>query len=224
VRCLPLLALASCAPLGRGDLEHLDVARASLRDVRLGTVGIVFGGTDGSGELEIVTTAGDTVVVPVHVGGGMVGAAMEIGATIDPTNAVELDLPPEPITADQLLGTYWGVSEAIVLGVGASDVHLENKHGVQLDKAWLSAGLGIMVDVRWLRLRVDDAEAGADTGAPEDEETGDTAPPPVDTPDDTGGSGAEERGDGCRGGCCGASGGMALVVGLAPWWVRRRRW
>jgi hypothetical protein len=230
---LAALLSGGCARLGRDELEHIDVASATLRDVELGTGGVVLGYNGGSGDLEIVDRSGEVFLVPVRLGGGLFGAALELSATVDPTNEAVFELPDEPITGDQLLGTYSGVGAGLAIGLGVTDGHLKNRHDVVLDKGWFTAGVSLMVDLRWLRIRVGegDADADADTGAPTDtDETGDTSapePPPPDTggtADTDAGAAEDQAGSGCDcdGNCCGSAGGLAAGVLLWPWWRRRR--
>jgi hypothetical protein len=232
VAALGILLVSGCARLERDDLEGIQVESAELDNVSIGTVGALAGFSEGSGTLVVVDTSGAAHAWPVALGGGMVGLVVDMGASVDGTNRTALTLPSEPITADELLGTYHGTNEDAVLGVGVQAWHLRNKAGVEMEHGWFSAGFGVMVDVAWLRMRIGhgsvdtDLPIAFDTGNPPPPVTGDTSdtadtskpadtdtdtdtdsqPPPVDT----GSAASNDSSSGCghgHGNGCGGDGG-----------------
>ena len=158
---LPLLLIIGCAP-DLSALEAVEVERASVVDVHLTSVALVGGGTWGRGTLEVDGMGGEQLVVPVTLRGGALGAIMDF--TREEPDLL-LELPGQPVTADQLLGGYRGSAEEFVVIVGVDVRHLHNEHGVGIDQANLALGLGVMFAYEWLRIRVDGSrELAQDTG------------------------------------------------------------
>jgi len=158
---LPLLLLLGCSP-DLSELEAVEVHRASIVDTTLSSVALFGGGSWGQGTLEIEGSAGEQLTVPVTLRGGALGAIID--ATREQPD-FQLELPDEPITADQLLGSYRGSGEEVVIIFGVQIRHLRNEHGVGIDQASLAMGFGIMFAYEWLRIRVDgDRELYEDTG------------------------------------------------------------
>ncbi len=161
-----LLALVGCAA-DIGHLEEVEVKRASIVGTHLSDVVILGGATWGTGTLEVEGMAGEQLSVPVTLRGGAVGAVFDFTRS-EPD--LQLELPDEPITADQLLGSYRGSGEEITIIAGVDVRHLHNEHGVGIDQACLAWGLGIMFAYEWLKVRVDpdrqiySDDSWADTG------------------------------------------------------------
>jgi hypothetical protein len=163
-----LLPLAGCSP-DLGWLEEVEVQRAWVEGAQLTSVAFIGGGTWGRGTLMIEGQQGERLTVPVTLRGGSLGGILDVSRE-EPD--LFLELPDEPVTADQLLGSYRGSAEEIVVIAGVDVRHLHNEHGVGIDQASLALGLGIMFAYEWLRIRVDGdrhivQDDGWDTADPE---------------------------------------------------------
>jgi len=158
---LPLLLLVGCAQ-DLSELEAVEVERANIVGVQLTSVALFGGGTWGRGTLEVDGLHGEQLVVPVTLRGGALGAIVDITRQ-EPD--LLLELPQQTITADQLLGSYRGSAEEVVIIAGVDVRHLHNEHDVGIDQANLALGFGVMFAYEWLRVRVDgDRHIVADTG------------------------------------------------------------
>lgn len=156
-----LLLVTGCAP-DLSTLEAVEVERARVVGTRLSSVALFGGGTWGTGTLEVDGSAGELLEVPVTLRGGTLGAILDLTRE-EPE--LQLELPDQPVTADQLLGSYRGSTEEIVVIAGVDVRHLHNEHGVGIDQATLAWGLGVMFAYEWLRIRVDgDRHLVQDTG------------------------------------------------------------
>jgi len=163
---LSMLLLVGCAQ-DLSELEAVEVERASILDVQLTSVALFGGGTWGRGTLEVDGLHGEQLVVPVTLRGGSLGAIVDITRQ-EPD--LLLELPQQTITADQLLGSYRGSTEEVVVIAGVDVRHLHNEHDVGIDQANLALGFGVMFAYEWLRVRVDgDRHIVADTGWAADE-------------------------------------------------------
>lgn len=153
-----------CSP-DLGWLEAVEVQRAWVEVDQLTSVAFIGGGTWGTGTMVVEGQQGEQLEVPVTLRGGTLGAILD--ATREEPDLF-LELPDDPITADQLLGAYRGSTEEIVVIAGVDVRHLHNEHGVGIDQASLALGLGIMFAYEWLRIRVDgDRSIIQDTAQPE---------------------------------------------------------
>lgn len=158
---LSLALLTGCAP-DLGALEAIVVRRAWVEDANLTSAALFGGGCWGHGTLVVLGQQGEAVEVPITLRGGMLGFAMDFTRE-EP--ALDLELPEDPVTADQLLGAYRGSGEELVIVAGLEVRHLHNEHDVGIDQADFALGIGVMFAYEWLRLRLDDEpELGWDTG------------------------------------------------------------
>lgn len=158
---LLVTALAGCAP-DPSALAGVQVREAWVEDLALTSAALLGGACWGRGELVVLGLQGEQIEAPVTVRGGMIGAALDFSRE-EPE--LWLELPDDPVRGDQLLGSYRGSGEQITLFAGLEVRHLHNEHGVGIDQASLTWGLGIMFAYEWLRLRLDDEPAvGEDTG------------------------------------------------------------
>jgi hypothetical protein len=145
-----------------GQLEAVEVRRAWVEDAELTSLALIGGGCWGDGTLVVLGQEGERLEQPVDLRGGMVGFVLDVTRE-EPE--LWLELPDEPVTADQLLGGYRGSGEEVVIIAGLEVRHLRNEHGVGIDQASLALGLGVMFAYEWLRIRVDgDPVTGWDTG------------------------------------------------------------
>lgn len=189
---LSLLLLAGCGPQATG-LEGIRAEAARLRDLDLATLAMIGGVVDGDATLEIDTTDGEIVAVPVTLRGGTVGLAMEMTIAIDFGIPAELDLSAAgpPVEANDLLGTYDGHGTGAVVIAGVDGRVLENRAGVVLDRDLFALGFAMFAGAEWLRIAV----------APEDDDTGDD-----DTGDDDPAAGGDTGETGEEGETCSAGG------------------
>jgi hypothetical protein len=143
--------LSGCAQ-DLSHLEEVEVRQAWVVGAHLTDVAVIGGGTWGKGTLEVLGMEGEELTVPVTLRGGSVGFAFDFSRS-EPQ--LQLELPDEPVTADQLLGSYRGSGEEITVVAGVDVKHLHNEHGVGIDQACLAWGLGINFAYEWLNMRLD---------------------------------------------------------------------
>lgn len=228
---IPLLL--ACSP--QVPLSEIEVASADLDGISATTIALVGGFTGGSATLSVVDTEGRHHSFPVDIKAGSAGALVEIDHTFDFGNSSALELPEEPLTADQLLGSYRGTEAALVVGAGVKGMSLENRHGVVLDKEFFAVGLSIYAGFEWAALSLGDnygetytweefvADSGFEAWDSDELDSSDTGWEPTDSGepqdplDDTGGPPSVDPGDsdggvdceGCAGDYCGCSTGPA---------------
>ncbi len=189
IAALALLCIG-CKPVEvPPGLAGATIERAWLEDYEWVALGVVGGGLDGRAWLYAEGSDGVLYEQYVEIRGGLAGFAVEV--TFASEEHLELDLPPAPITGDDLFSRYRGSFEAFVVGFGFASLHLKNEHGVEIDDDGLAFFMGISVSAAWMQLVPAEPPPEPDTA-----ETGDSAPL-----DETGDSGpADETGDSAQGG------------------------
>lgn len=146
---LPLLLACATPPT---SLRVAEVAAAELQGANFDNGSLIGGIVLGDALLVVEDVAGLVVTEPV----AFRGTAISLGAetTVDPElgGPIPLELPDAPVSGEQLLGTYRGTAESLVVGVGVSARQLKNQHDVRLRELHLAVGVGTMVGVQWIRV------------------------------------------------------------------------
>lgn len=184
--------LLSCA--GPGDeLAAIRVVSADLDGIVLKSAAVVGGGVGGRATLNVWDAQGRVHSFPVLIKGSTVGAVVEVDRAMDLGRYSAMRLPDEPLTGDQLLGRYRGPSVGVVVGAGVTTWDLENRHGVELDKEFLTLGVAVFAGVEWVHLSLGGPggqveDLGSSEFPPYDSglDTADTADTAPDSGEDTG--------------------------------------
>ena len=192
-----LLAMGCATVEVPPGLAGAQIERAWIEDYDWWALGLVGGGITGSGWLYAEDTQGRVHEQYVELRGGLLGFAFEFSGSGGRT--VELDLPPAPITGDDLFRPYSGSFEAFVVGVGFASLHLRNELGVELDDQGLSMLMAVSISAAWMRLVPAEPPPEPDTA-----ETGDTGDSQL--PGETGGETGESAAPGETGETAGGTG------------------
>jgi hypothetical protein len=189
------LATATGCGADAGVWDGVPIEEAWLEEFDLSALAIAAGTMQGDALLVFEESGGTVSSLPVHLGGGSLGVAMDM--SIDPEGhegAVDIDLSDvrDPTVGD-VLGTYHGTGAAGAAFVGGSRRRMRNGEGASFREDHFVIGLSIFFGYEWITIREggDDAfvtavdpydsyASGTDTGLVPPDETG------VVPPDDTG--------------------------------------
>jgi hypothetical protein len=158
VFCLGASLATGC---GAGPLDlDATVKSASLSDAESLAVVILGGAT--WGEALLTFTDEDDVVrdVPIAFAGPSVGLLMDVHVMqsdflFDGSTKTELQLPDDPVTANDLFGLYDGGGGGLALGLGVCGLAIDNRASVRLVIEGPCGGVSIAHEENWLTLGVD---------------------------------------------------------------------
>jgi hypothetical protein len=172
-----LLAGAGCGVDG-GAWDHVPIVEAWLDRFDLSALAVVAGTVQGDALLVFTEPDGNASSLPVHLGGGMIGAAMDL--SVDPEGhegSVDIDLSEvDAPTVGDVLGTYHGTGAAGAALIGGSRRRMQNGHGASFREDHFVFGLALDASYQWVTIR-----EGGNDGA----ETDDGLFPTFTGPDDT---------------------------------------
>jgi MYXO-CTERM domain-containing protein len=238
-----LLAGTGCGVDG-GAWDHVEIVEAWLDRFDLSALAVVGGTLQGDALLVFTEPDGNASSLPVHLGGGLFGAAVDFSA--DPEGhegSVDIDLSAvDDPTVGDVFGTYHGTGMAGAAMIGGSRRKMRNGHGASFREDHFVLGLALDASYQWVTIR----EGGNDgastydgllptfTGPDDSEDTGPSPDPDTGAQDDTAApaeasSGCNEGtepepeppassggGGGCESdsGCACSTGGTAAPLGL----------
>ncbi len=177
LRCggvLLLLTLA-CTPDRVVSWCGDDVVRARIVEGSLTRFALLGGSIKGGGLLIADRAGGSTCELPVELVGGQLGVSVEVTQAMV---EMELEVPAGGVAGAHLFGRYDGSTAVGSAILGVSTLHLENGHGVGMDQANLTLGVGMGWTYAWLDVT---EWVGVDLG--DTAETGDTSGGPPDSGD-----------------------------------------
>lgn len=186
--CLPLAFLLGCG-VDAGQWDHVPIEQAWLEEFDLSSLTMVAGTMQGDALLVFQESSGTTGSLPVHLGGGALGAAFDLSADVEGhEGAVDIRLQDvrDPTVGD-VLGTYHGTGGAGAAFIGGSRRRMKNGQGASFREDHFVVGISVFVGYEWITIR----EGGDDGVVPTNEPplldtsppdgTGDTGVPPADT-------------------------------------------
>lgn len=155
-----LLGAVACAPPAPDALKALEVESASLSPIGVTVVGLVGGYVEGDATLTVTDTAGVTQDFPIRIEGGLLGAMIELGVSVQDevfqSTSLELPSSDAPLTGDQLVGLFEGSTAGFELGLGFMRHELENEHGVKVKSESLALGFGVAGALEWAAISVEE--------------------------------------------------------------------
>jgi hypothetical protein len=154
-RLLGLCGLCGCQGAG-GTFDDVPIEEAWLERFDLSSIALLAGGVWGDALLGFVEPGGNVGSVPVRLGGGRAGLAIDLSWDVEGhEGAVEIDLTDvgEPSVHD-VFGTYEGSGSGGALIIGGSRRRLRNDAGVFLEEEhFVAVGLSMFVGYEWLTIR-----------------------------------------------------------------------
>ncbi len=186
-------APSGCA-VDAGAWDHVRITEAWLDRFHLSSLSMVAGTLQGDALLVFTEPDGNASSIPVQLGGGVIGAAMDL--TADPEGhdvpvVIQLGDVANPTVGD-VFGTYHGTGMAGAVFVGKSNRRMRNGAGASFREDHFVVGLAVNVGYQWVTIREggnDGAFNGATSFTTPPGATGDTGPltpPDSDTGADTG--------------------------------------
>lgn len=169
--------LLACAPDRVVSWCGDDVVRARIVEGSLTRVAVLGGSLRGGGLLIADRAGGSSCELPVKLEGGQVGASFEVAQAMV---EMELEVPAGGVAGAHLLGRYDGTTAVGSVILGVSTLHLENGHGVGMDQANFTLGVGVGVTYAWVDLTEWEGLVIGDTA-----DTADTAGSPGDSGGDS---------------------------------------
>jgi len=196
-RHVPFLAwvfAASGCAVDAGAWDHVRITEAWLDRFDLSSFSVVAGTLQGDALLVFTEPDGNASSIPVHLGGGVFGAAMDL--TADPEGhegpvVIHLGDVADPTVGD-VFGTYHGTGMAGAVFMGKSNRRMRNGAGASFREDHFVVGLAVNVGYQWVTIREggnDGATNGTFSLTTPPGTTGDTGPvtlPESDTSADTG--------------------------------------
>jgi hypothetical protein len=145
------LACARSTPLDGKVVES-----AQLTDPKWAELDAVVGMLEGSADLDVVTTDGEAISMPVHLGGVLLGASVGADGPIIWSD-IPLDLPG-PTDGSDVLGRYHGSVGGLTAGIGFQTLKLTNSAGVTWGWFGLTVGAGVRASSLWMGIRATDGD------------------------------------------------------------------
>jgi hypothetical protein len=186
-----LVAAAGCAP-DHGAWDRVAIEEAWLERFDLSALTIVIGSVQGDALLVFTEAGGNVGAVPVHLGGGTLGIALDLSA--DPEGhegVVDVDLTDvDAPTVGDVFGTYHGTGSSGAAVAGGSRRRMKNGAGASFREDHFALGLSLYAGYQWVTIR-----EGGNDGEEHEPFLSFTDDDPVDTapPDPTTGSGSDTR-------------------------------
>jgi len=157
-RCVCFLAVlvgASGCSVDRGAWDHVPIVEAWLDRFDLSALAVAAGTLQGDALLVFTEPGGNAASVPVHLGGGILGAAMDL--SVDPEGhegPVDIDLTDvaDPTVGD-VFGTYHGTGTAGAVFAGGSRRQMRNGAGASFREDHFVVGLALNAGYQWVTIR-----------------------------------------------------------------------
>lgn len=160
-RTLPVVLVFGCG-VDAGMWDGVPIAQAHLETFDLSSLAVVAGTQQGDALLVFEEVGGTVGSVPVHLGGGSLGVALDL--SLDPEGhegVVDIDLTDvEAPTVGDVFGTYHGTGGAGAAFVGGSRRRMRNGQGASFREDHFALGLSVFIGYEWITVR----EGGNDDG------------------------------------------------------------